>query len=657
MTNIWGFAYQSLSVSLAAAVLLIVKWALKDKLSPRWQYGVWAVLALRALIPASLRRGIVPSLGLYLEALKSAAELDLGSAYSSAFESIYVAHPLPYVDSAPASLTDWLFIAYAAGAALTLAWYALQYARLRLLLRRGGAPGPETERVIADVAGEYGLRPCRAVSVPGLSTAFVCGVLRPVLAVPEGAAPERKVVLHELLHLKYFDAAQGVFWCVLKALHWCNPFMRYVFNRVGNDMESLCDQRVLERLEGEERREYGRILLDMANSAYPRAPGTSSISNGAANISRRIEAIARFKLYPRGMALVSVCAAVMLGAMLLSGAMLNMPNANSYAAGTRDAALESLLGSRLNRCTTVAGALDTYTKGLLLDNPVMLAMSTSEEKQKLWYNELLGGDITGRTDLDDFGVGYPEENTSFFLNLRRSGGELLCEISIRVPHEGTDSPLSTADMVIIPAAVSREKGVYVVRERGEAYLLNAGSVSDGGARPLLYRGSAGCADGTIYAGVGTYYSVGGAKVYNEDASYATIYGGGKFDPEANPSASFSGAYLTSWICLECETLAVGESRPYSGIGMQYKWLDDAGEDYEFNDDRMLLAAGAGNQELSPNGSGLVMGYAWPSTGRVESSLEIDAKGFPPEYPGALAVRVYHDLEPVEELMIEMEAVL
>ena len=142
MTNIWGFAYQRLSVSLAAAVLLIVKWALKDKLSPRWQYGVWAVLALRALIPASLRRGIVPSLGLYLEALKSAAELDLGSAYSSAFESIYVAHPLPYVDSAPASLTDWLFIAYAAGAALTLAWYALQYARLRLLLRRGGAPGP-----------------------------------------------------------------------------------------------------------------------------------------------------------------------------------------------------------------------------------------------------------------------------------------------------------------------------------------------------------------------------------------------------------------------------------------------------------------------------------------------------------------------------------
>ncbi len=52
MANIWEALYQTLSVSLAAAVLLLVKWLLRDKLSPRWQYAVWGVLALRALIPA-----------------------------------------------------------------------------------------------------------------------------------------------------------------------------------------------------------------------------------------------------------------------------------------------------------------------------------------------------------------------------------------------------------------------------------------------------------------------------------------------------------------------------------------------------------------------------------------------------------------------------
>ena len=65
MSNIWEFLYQTLSVSLAAAVLLAVKWLLRDKLSPRWQYAVWGVLALRALIPASLGRSLVPQLALW----------------------------------------------------------------------------------------------------------------------------------------------------------------------------------------------------------------------------------------------------------------------------------------------------------------------------------------------------------------------------------------------------------------------------------------------------------------------------------------------------------------------------------------------------------------------------------------------------------------
>lgn len=62
MGNIWEFLYQTLTVSAVAAVLLLVKWLLRDKLSPRWQYGVWAVLALRAVIPAGTARSVAPAL-------------------------------------------------------------------------------------------------------------------------------------------------------------------------------------------------------------------------------------------------------------------------------------------------------------------------------------------------------------------------------------------------------------------------------------------------------------------------------------------------------------------------------------------------------------------------------------------------------------------
>lgn len=382
MGNIWAFLLQTLTVSLAAAVLLIVKYLLADKLSPRWQYGVWGLLALRALIPAGMTRQVLLPLPVWVDMWKTAAERGLGSAYASPWSPLDAGSVLPLPSGAPRSLTDWLFLVYVLGVLGWLLWKAAAYARLRLVLRRGTPASAEVSARLAAVCEKYGLRPCRAVEVEGLPTAFVCGVIRPVLALPRGGADD-KVLLHELLHLKYFDAAQGIFWCLIRALHWCDPFMHYVLDRVGNDLESLCDQRVLERLEGEERREYGGILLGMANAKYARAPGTSSISNGGKNISRRIAAIVRFKLYPRGMALASVCIVLVLAAPLLLGSA-GTDIGHMYP-NELDGLDRSLAAARTTRCRTPAAALDTYAKGLIYDNGVFLAAASPFEKHGELY--------------------------------------------------------------------------------------------------------------------------------------------------------------------------------------------------------------------------------------------------------------------------------
>lgn len=382
MGNIWEFLLQTLTVSLVAAVLLIVKYLLADKLSPRWQYGVWGLLALRALIPAGTARQVLLPLPVWVDMWKTAAERGLGSAYASPWSSLDAGSVLPLPSGAPRSLTDWLFLVYVLGVLGWLLWKAAAYARLRLVLRRGTPASAEVSARLAAVCEKYGLRSCRAVEVEGLPTAFVCGVIRPVLALPRGGADD-KVLLHELLHLKYFDAAQGIFWCLIRALHWCDPFMHYVLDRVGNDLESLCDQRVLERLEGEERREYGGILLGMANAKYARAPGTSSISNGGKNISRRIAAIVRFKLYPRGMALASVCIVLVLAAPLLLGSA-GTDIGHMYP-NELDGLDRSLAAARTTRCRTPAAALDTYAKGLIYDNGVFLAAASPFEKHGELY--------------------------------------------------------------------------------------------------------------------------------------------------------------------------------------------------------------------------------------------------------------------------------
>jgi bla regulator protein BlaR1 len=241
MTSIWGFLVQTLTVSLAAALLLAVKELLSDKLSPRWQYGVWSVLALRILLPVSMGRNVLLPIPLWVETWKATAEKALHSAYADVYTPISIRWPIPLLRSRPQSVTDWLFAVYAAGVVISLLWYLVSYLRLRLALRRGSPVSEATQTRLQSVCARYALRPCRAVTVMGLPSAFVCGVLRPVLALPAEAETDAKVLLHELLHLRHHDALQSAVWCVLRSLHWCNPFLQYIFNRIGNDMEALCD--------------------------------------------------------------------------------------------------------------------------------------------------------------------------------------------------------------------------------------------------------------------------------------------------------------------------------------------------------------------------------------------------------------------------------
>ena len=79
---------------------------------------------------------------------------------------------------------------------------------------------------------------------------FLVGVVRPVLVLPMGWAPDRKVILHELIHLKQRDVAAGWVTALFRCVHWCNPFLWRIFDRIDNQREQRCDQLVLERLEG-----------------------------------------------------------------------------------------------------------------------------------------------------------------------------------------------------------------------------------------------------------------------------------------------------------------------------------------------------------------------------------------------------------------------
>lgn len=144
MDNIWAFLEQTLTATVAAVLLLVTKRLFLDKLSPRWQYGVWAILALRVLLPAGLLgRALLPGGQVVLEAAKAWVERGLSSALTDPYGITQVTAPIPLVRLVgPNSVTDLLFLLYAAGVAALLLWFGLAYLALRRRVARGGTPSP-----------------------------------------------------------------------------------------------------------------------------------------------------------------------------------------------------------------------------------------------------------------------------------------------------------------------------------------------------------------------------------------------------------------------------------------------------------------------------------------------------------------------------------
>ena len=396
MCDLWSFLLQSLTASGAAALLLLMKALLRDKLPPSWQFSVWGVLGLVLLLPAGLGGSCVFYNWRYpLELLK----LGLGD-----YSPIRVRFPFPWVTELPRTLPQWLFALYAAGAAAHLLRYLAAWLRLRLVLAKGRPADPETRARVKALAGELGIKPCRVVQVPGLPSAFVCGLLRPVLAVPAGQSPDGKILLHELLHLRSRDTLWTLVICLLRSLHWCNPLLVYCARRACADLESRCDQRVLERLAGEERRDYGRVLLTAANDRFARCPGASCFHNGAKQLRPRIEAIARFRRYPRGMGLAAACVLVLLTAYLTLGVRAEaLPMSVSASPRARLAQARSI------QCSTPDGALDVYGKALLTQDGYLRALCAPQAEQEALGESLLrDGPLWtgGLGELPNQGFGY-----------------------------------------------------------------------------------------------------------------------------------------------------------------------------------------------------------------------------------------------------------
>ena len=152
----------------------------------------------------------------------------------------------------------------------------------------------------------------------GIETAFILGFLKPKIYIPMGMSlTERHYILeHERTHLDRGDHWFKLVGYAALAIHWFNPLVWAGYVLLCRDIEMACDERVVQFMELEERKEYSAALLSCSSS---RAHFTACpVAFGEVSVKERIMSVLNYKKPGFWISLVSVIAILFVAVCLLT---------------------------------------------------------------------------------------------------------------------------------------------------------------------------------------------------------------------------------------------------------------------------------------------------------------------------------------------------
>ncbi|MCI6586831.1 MAG: DUF4825 domain-containing protein [Oscillibacter sp.] len=302
----------SWQAGLIALAVMAVRLVLRKKTSRRALCMLWALVALRLLLPVSLTVESPVSLQAE-EAPVSRAYHAMQEARTSVPEE---AAPAPAESSGAAAavvptepaaepvtlrtFARWLPWIWVIGMGCMAAYMLLSFIWMRLTLRRA-------EHIRDNVYR------CTQWSTP-----FVLGIIAPCIYVPESVSEEDlpQVLAHERCHIRRWDHVVKPFAFLLLAVNWFNPVLWAAYVLLGRDMENACDEMALKNADAAQRAAYSRALVSCA--AQPKMAAVCPLAFGEVAVKERVKNVIHYKKPAVWAAVMVAVAAVIIGACLLT---------------------------------------------------------------------------------------------------------------------------------------------------------------------------------------------------------------------------------------------------------------------------------------------------------------------------------------------------
>lgn len=320
-----------LTVSLAALVPLILRRLMKKRYPARMVCVVWAILALRLLIPVQLTLPqapvqVMPRTSYVVQSDQTAfRQAGLPVTQTPArWVTGTQAETLSAADTGTVKtvdITDILLTLWLAGVVACVLWQGIGYYRLIRSLKGTSQPVERADlhtilqEQCADLVidREIPLRVSSAADCPMLA-----GFIHPTLYLPDERISRTDAAFifrHELTHYKHGDLWLKLLLLAARCLHWFNPLVHLIARFAQEDIEAACDDAVVRGHDGAYRRAYGETILRSAIAqAQKRKALVSCFGDDKKTLMRRFEGLFDKSVKKRGVALV-VMIALLVGSL------------------------------------------------------------------------------------------------------------------------------------------------------------------------------------------------------------------------------------------------------------------------------------------------------------------------------------------------------
>lgn len=128
-----------------------------------------------------------------------------------------------------------------------------------------------------------------------IETAFILGFVKPQIYIPTKTPTQDRnyILAHERTHLDKGDHWIKMLGFLTLAIHWFNPLVWLAYALLCKDIEMACDERVVQFMELQERKEYSTALLNCSSHHVLHA--ASPVAFGEVNVKNRIQSILSYR--------------------------------------------------------------------------------------------------------------------------------------------------------------------------------------------------------------------------------------------------------------------------------------------------------------------------------------------------------------------------